>query len=173
MQTLTTYLPKTKTQAFFPNGKDVYLIGRDQYRELIWLEAAEWSCGWYWSFGNVEVYTNQANPIFAKDITSHSHWKGFLNKEDSDGKYLHHINQVLKETVLSESESWKLSDLMQSFYTLQECAEVTGRGGSHLTTTDNPEAIKDKDMAERINKVLLPALFQEVYKILTPTTKGE
>ena len=154
-------LVKTKSNAF---GKDCYLLGRDKYDDLIWLEAATWDCGWYWGFGYIEVYTRQSDPANSKDISSHSHWDGLLGKQDD--KYLHHINQVLKESVLTDSESWKLSDLMQSFYTLKKAAEVFKNGGSHLTTTDNPNIIKSPSMVETINKIMLPALFHEIYQIL-------
>ena len=33
-------------------GKDVYLLGIDQYNEYVWLEAPKWDCGWYWSIPN-------------------------------------------------------------------------------------------------------------------------
>jgi len=163
-QQVNNSLTKTKSHAF---GKDTYLIGRDQYGDPVWLEAASWDCSWYWGFGYMEVYTNKLNPSAARDINSHSHWSGFVGKQDN-GEYHRHINQTLTESVLTESESWKLSDLMASFYTLKEAAAIVDRGGSHLSTPDNQAAITDKEMAERINKVLLPALFEEVYKILTP-----
>jgi len=154
---------KTKSHAF---GKDVYLVGIDQYGDPVWLEAAKWDCDWYWGFGYMEVYTKKMNPANSHDISSHSHWNGFIGKQDN-GEYHHHINQTLKQSVLTEKESWAVSDLMKSFYTLSEAAAVVGRGGSHLTAPTS-NVLVDKDMAERINTVLLPALFEEVYKILSP-----
>jgi len=161
-QTKTYELNKTKSHAF---GKDCYLVGLDQYGDPVWLEAAKWDCDWYWGFGYMEVYTIPMNPSMSRDIRSHSHWSGFVGKQDN-GKYHHHINETLKQSVLTEAESWRVSDLMKSFYTLSEAAAVVGRGGSHLSGS-NVELI-DKAMAERINTVLLPALFEEVYKILSP-----
>ncbi|HWQ96265.1 MAG TPA: hypothetical protein VN368_02720 [Candidatus Methylomirabilis sp.] len=161
---MTNTISKTKSHAF---KKDCYLLGRDKHGDLIWLESATFDCGWYWGFGCIEVYTNQKNPALAKDINNHSHWDGLLGKQP-DGKYLHHINECLQESVLTDTESWQLSDLMKSFYTLKEAAEVFGRGGSHLTTVKDFDALKSHDMVKTINEVMLPALFKKVYSILEP-----
>lgn len=157
-------MKKMKSHAF---KKDCYLLGQDKYNDYIWLEAASWNCSWYWGFGYIEVYTNQLKPNIARDITSHSHWSGLVGKQD-DGKYLHHINEYLKVSVLTDSESWRLSDLMQSFYTLKESAELLGRGGSHLSSSGNLEILKNLTMVKTINEIMLPAIFAEVYKILEP-----
>jgi hypothetical protein len=155
---------KSKSHAF---GKDCYLIGKDKNGDLIWLEAASWDCNWYWGFGYIEVYTSQSNPAKSRDINSHSHWDRLVGKQE-DGSYKHHINEVLAESVLSNSESWKLSELMQSFYVLEEAAGLFNRGGSHLTTNPANDILKSPEMEKRINEVMLPAIFAEVYKILTP-----
>ena len=163
-QLKTELLTKTKSHAF---GKDCYLIGRDKYGDLIWLEAASWDCSWYWGFGYIEVYTRQSSPSSSKDISSHSHWSGLLGRQD-DGDHNHHINEALQETVLLDSESWKLSDLMQSFYTLKKAAEFYHHGCSHLTSTDTQDELKSEEQEKHINETILPRLFEEVYKILTP-----
>ena len=160
---------KTKSNAF---GKDCYLIGRDKNGDAIWLESAKWDCGWYWGFGYVETYTRQLDPANSKDIGSHQHWSGLLGKQ-RDGSYSHHINEILEESVLSEAESWELSDMMKSFYALQEAAQVLSRGGSHLTSRGNRDAIKSEQMAKEINEKILPSLFQEIYKILGPEAETE
>lgn len=171
-------LEKRKSHAFH---KDVYLVGKMKSGELVWLEAPSWDCNWYWGFGYMETYTNNEHPDRSRDISSHSHWNGFLGKvEKYDfekkcytlGEYRHHINEsdLMAETVLTDKESWLISDLMKSFYTLREAAEVLGRGGSHLTT-DPVKTVQDKNMADKINKELLPALFARVLAILTPADK--
>lgn len=157
-------LEKKKSHAF---GKDCYLIGRDKHGDLIWLEAAKWDCDWYWGFGYIEVYTRQSDPANASDISSHSHWSGQLGKQD-DGEYKHHINEVLQETTLTSDESWELSDLMQSFYTLSKTAELLKSGGSHLSGSGNMEYMKDSDIRKAINEEMLPKLFKSIYEILTP-----
>lgn len=170
-------LQKRKSHAF---GKDIYLVGREkgEHGRLVWLESPSWDCGWYWGFGYMETYTNDRSPQIARDIQSHSHWSGFLGKVESYdfakktwvlGEYRHHINEsdLIAETVLTTAESWLISDLMKSFYTLKEAAEVLGRGGSHLTT--DPEATtQNVEMAKEINQVILPKIFKRVLAILTP-----
>jgi len=161
-------MKKTKSHAF---DKDCYLLGRDKDGDLIWLEAARWDCGWYWGFGYIEVYTHQADPANSRDTSSHSHWSGLTGKQEG-GRHLHHINEALDETVLTDAESWELSDLMKTFYTLKEASEVFGRGGSHLTDKGNHEFLKDGDMVKKINEVMLPQLFEAVYQILSPEVKS-
>lgn len=154
---------KHKSHAF---GKDCYLLGRYQ-DEPIWLEAASFDCGWYWGFGYIKVYTRQLNPANSRDVSSHSHWDGLLSKQDN-GEHLHHINEAITDTVLTDAESWKLSDLMQSFYTLRSAAETLGLGGSNLSGSGNIDALKSDDIVKQINEVMLPSLFAEVYAILDP-----
>lgn len=161
-------LAKQKDHAF---GKDVYLLGKDKNGERVWLEAATWDCGWYWGFGYVERYQNNRQPSKAKDISSHTHWDtGIIGKKDEKGTYIHHINEnpEFVSTVLTEKESWTLSELMKTFYILRESAETFGRGGAHITNNPAKEVIKNEYMAKKINEIMLPAIFSEVYKLLSP-----
>lgn len=159
-------LNKKKSHAF---GKDCYLLGKDSDGVFYWLESPSWDCGWYWGFGYIETYTNNKNPSASRDITSHQHFDGFVGKKDAKGNYVHHINESsdLVETVLTESESWELSDLMKRFYTLRESAEIFGRGTAHLTSNTRHDST-NKDIVKYINEVELPAIFKAVLDILTP-----
>lgn len=161
----TKKLSKKKSHAF---GKDTYLLGRDEYGKLIWLEAPSWECGWYWGFGYVEVYTNQANPSRARDISSHSHFVGLVGFEREDHTYVRHLNESprMKETVLADKESWELCDLMKSFYTLRSAAEIYHQGNSHLTTTGI--SLKSAEAEKRINEIDIPAITKRVIEILSP-----
>jgi hypothetical protein len=173
-------LAKRKSHAF---GKDVYLIGINDDGELVWLEEARWDCGWYWGFGYMKTYTNNYNPSVSRNITSHSHWSGFVGqmKEYSlekkcfqDTRCAYHINEssLLKETVLTDKESWELSDLMRRFYVLKEVAEILHGGTAHLTTSGEHKT-KNDEFRKWINEVELPKIFEEVYKILSPEDGGE
>lgn len=155
---------KSKSHAF---KRDCYLIGKDKHGDLIWMEAAHWACSWYWGFGYIEVYTSQANPAKSRDISSHSHWDSLFGKR-KDGSYPHHVNEVLAESVLSNSEAWTLSELMKSFYKLQSAAKVFHRGSTGITENPAKDILKNPDIGKHINEVMLPAIFAEVYKILTP-----
>jgi hypothetical protein len=168
-------IEKQKTHAF---GKDVYLLGKRKSGEYIWLEFAKWDCGWYWGFGYIESYTNNQYPEKSKDINSHSHWSGLVGKQEHydiekkcfvlGSDYINHLNENpdIQSTVLTEKESWELADLMKSFYTLKDTAGLFHSGNSHLTTTGID--LKNTELENHINKVLLPQIFERVYQILTP-----
>lgn len=172
-------LLKKRTEKAF--GKTVYLLGKDKEGYTVWLEEPTWDCGWYWGFGYVERYTNKLNPQNARDINSHTHWDGDIvgQKEDYDfnkktwvkTKYSHHLNENpdFVSTVLTDKESWELAELMESCYTLKKSAELFGRGGSHKTTLEAEIAIcKKPEYSKEINEVILPKLFKEIKKILSP-----
>ena len=168
---------KKQTQRAF--RKKVYLLGIDKDNQYFWLESPSFDCGWYWGFGYIERYTNNKNPSVAKDITSHSHFKGeiigqqdFYDSEKGcfrQGDYKHHLNEHdLKASVLSESESWKLSELMNSFYILQETAGFFKSGSAGVTENPLSKDLKNKSIRKKINEVLLPKIFKEIDKLLSP-----
>jgi hypothetical protein len=72
----------------------------------------------------------------------------------------------MKETVLTNQESWELCDLMKSFYTLRETAAIFHQGNSHLTSTGI--SLKNAEMETYINQVAIPAITARVIEILTP-----
>lgn len=161
-------LQKRKSHAF---GKDVYLLGENENGELLWLESPSWDCGWYWGFGYVETYNygGRRDPKSCTDIQSHQHFDGLVWFNDDDHKYIYHINESpsLCETVLTDRESWELSDLMKRFYTLREAAEMFGRGTAHFTSNTRHDST-NKEIATYINEVELPNIFKAVLDILTP-----
>ena len=145
-------------------GKNVYLLGADKEGTYSWLEEATWDCGWYWGAGYVETYTNNKCPEKSRDISSHQHFGELFLKGPEMCKDM--LDEFFNETPLNDSEKWKLLELMKTIYTLKEYSELVYIGGSHIT--DNPlrEVIKSEEEYNRINKVVLPQLFKEVYKIL-------
>lgn len=173
--TQTATMGKRTSHAF---GKTIYLLGKDKHSELLWLEKASWDCDWYWGFGYIERYTNN-NPELARDISSHSHWSGLVGKQeyyDHDKQcfrlatdYIHHLNDNpdMTETTLTDGESWELADLMKSFYTLKDTAELYHSGNSHLTSQHSLD-LKNKEQEDYINNELLPQIFKRVYEILSP-----
>lgn len=54
---------------------------------------------------------------------------------------------------------------MKTFYSLQDTAEVLGRGGSHYTKNPIAELIKNPAEVERINGEIMPALFDAIYTL--------
>ena len=160
-------MEKRTSQAF---GRKVYLLGKDKNNYLVWLEEPMWDCGWYWGFGYIERYTNRnGNPVNARDISSHTHWDSEIVGPIGENKYIHHMNEnpLFETTTLKDNESWKLSDLMKSFYTLRQTAELFHSGNSHLTST-SPLNLKNIKLEDHINKDLLPKIFKEIDKILSP-----
>ena len=170
-------IDKKKSNAF---GKDIYLLGEFEGGEYFWLENAKWDCGWYWGFGYIETYTNNLCPSKSRDISSHQHYDGlFFGKGESydhekgcfklNSEYKHTIkdNKNVIACTLTGKEQWELADLMKSFYTLKDMAEIYHQGNSHLTSNQRL-SFEDKDAEKNINKVLLPKLFARVYEILTP-----
>ena len=150
-------IKKRKEVAF---GKMVYLLGVLDGKK-IWLEKQSWDCGWYWGFGYIEMYTNNDHPSQSKDIISHSHYDSLVFNNAND--ILSDLDG-LTECTLTESEQWKLSDLMKSFYTLKKAAEFFYSGNSNYTNFGIK--LKDLELYNKINKDILPRIFEEVEKLL-------
>ncbi|MES2287747.1 MAG: hypothetical protein V4547_18800 [Bacteroidota bacterium] len=128
--------------------------------ENIYLSAPSWDCSWYWGFG----YLGNKN--------SHYHVDGLNSKENINlfDAFKKHFGSSL---VVRDSQLWTLCELFQTFYVLKETAEVLGRGGSHFTTNPCSELIINKEEVARINNIVLPAIFEEIYKILIPAQENE
>lgn len=156
-------LNKRTTKAF---GKKIYLLGRRKdTNELVWLEEPSWDCGWYWGFGYLETYTNNANPERAKDISSHTHFDvTFLNDVHLNG--FDKFNDYFAETTLTSDEIWLLVDYMKSFYSLKQSASLLLNGNSHYTDRATIDVLKDKELSDKINHELLPVLFERIKEIL-------
>lgn len=157
---------KKVTRAF---GKNIYLLGKDADGTLYWLEEAKWDCEWYWGFGYVETYTNNKYPERAKDISSHQHF---------DVLFFHRFElsytifkKFFVETPLSEEEIWELLEMMRSYYTAREYSDMIYRGGFLYTTNPCEQIIQNSVEYERINHTVLPAIFEEVYRLLTPSVE--
>lgn len=128
--------------------------------EKIYLSAPSWDCGWYWGFG----YIGNRN--------CHYHVDG-LNKKENVNLYDAFKKHFGDTLVVRGSQLWTLCELFQTFYALKEAAEVLGRGGSHMSTNPCASIIINKDEVTRINKTVLPAIFEEIYKILIPAQDNE
>ena len=150
-------MKKQKSHAF---GKDTYLLGRGKDGEYYWLEQGKWDCDWYWGIGYVETYTNKLNPSHAMDIASHRHFDNLFPTCEK-------FNDFFEETVLNENEKWKLLELMKSIYIARHYSDMLCRGGAHYTTNPKREIIKNDDEYNRINKIVIPAMLESVYELLS------
>lgn len=161
-----------KKQISHAFGKDIYLLGKDEYGTKYWLEAPSWDCGWYWGFGYVETYTNNTRPDLSKDIASHQHIdSSFLGKVGDE--YIHNIFEtpLLKGgTTFTKEEGWELSELFSQFYTLKKSAEFFYSGKTNISsTTVQHDREKCKEIFDYINQTLMPPIFERIKEILTPS----
>ena len=155
---------KTKKHVF---GKDIYFIGRDKDGVNYWLEAATWDCGWYWGFGYVETYTNNNNPEYSRDISSHQHFDGLFLK----GNIFDSFKNTIVETPLNNNEIWELLGYMKEFYIMREYSDFL-HSGNHITSRaknikEEENETENKKEYKRINEKLMPELFEKIYKLLT------
>lgn len=153
---------KKRTEKAF--GKKIFLLGKDANGARYWLEAATWDCDWYWGFGYITTYTNNINPSRARDIDSLQHFNRlFLLKNKSACEC---FNNFFVETTLTENEIWQLLELMKTFYIMRDYSDALHRGGSNYATNPIKDIIKNDDEYNRINKSVLPELFNSVYQLL-------
>ena len=133
------------------------LIGKNE-NEPIYLTPPSWDCGWYWSFG----YLGNGN--------CHYHLRGLMNNTNLyDGMKKYFCNSL----IIRDSQLWAFCELVKTAYDLKDIAEVYNRGGSHYSKNPCAELIKNESEVERINEVLLPAIFEEIYKILIPSLNNK
>jgi hypothetical protein len=145
--------------------KKIYIGENDG--EKIYLSAPSWDCGWYWGFG------------YLGNINCHYHIDGLTKNESYNTEkkvweyeftnlfdgFKKHFGKTL---IVRDSQLWTLCELFNTFYALKETAEVLGRGGAHYTTNPCADLIKNVDEVKRINEIVLPQIFEEIYKILIP-----
>ena len=129
-------------------GKNIYLLGQDNEGINYWLESPSWDCGWYWSFGYVETYTNNKSPQNSRDIDSHTHIKSGNNE---NYKY---FSGFFEKTTFNETEKNELIELFKAFYALRELADKY----------HNNNAVFYYDAV----KNLLPDVMNSIIAILTP-----
>ena len=145
-----------------------YLLGIDKDGIKHYLDDPSFDCGWYWGFGYIHTFTNNRNPVASRDISSHYHFDSFgKDKCMYDG-----IKEKFTELTVSDKELWTLCELMKTAYIMRSYSDMLHSGGAHYTTNPIKEEIKNSDEYNRINHELLPKIFEEVEKILTPE-KGE
>lgn len=145
-------------------GKDVYFLGRGKSGENYFLEAATWDCGWYWGGGYVETYTNNNTPEKSRDISSHQHFDGLFMKGNKNAHDA--FCEFFALTPFTDAEIWKICELMGAFYTARKYSDMLHCGGAHYTTNPAADTIKSKEEYNRINNNVIPAIMNELYKIL-------
>jgi hypothetical protein len=148
--------------------QDRIILGkRKEDASAIFLSAPSWDCDWYWGFG------------YLGNNSEHYHLSSYSKKDkcikDSEGKYhvfTIDINKNMYDCLLEdydlnpkiEQDLWTFCELVKTACTLKEAAEVLHRGGSNYTTNSVADIVKDTDKCNHINKVVLPAIFDEFIK---------
>lgn len=146
-------------------GSTIYFLGQDKNGRNYFLENARFDCEWYFAGGYIESYTNNNNPKCAKDKVSHNHFDSmFLN--DRTKCCFDKFKEFFVVNPFTDKEIWTICEIMSSFYTMRRYSDLLHIGGSHITTNPSNEIIKNKEEYERINKVVIPNLMENLYKIL-------
>lgn len=120
----------------------------------IYLTKPEWQCDWYWCFGWIS----------SKNLHTHLNRLGSSNIYDN-------IKEFIPNVELSDTNLWKFCELAESIYTLKKSAELFHRGSSHIVyNADYKKIMQNKEWCECINYVIIPALIDELYKVLLDET---
>ena len=164
-------LPRTEKQTFKWKGDRYFLLGIDTDGIKHYLQAPEWSCGWYWGKGYVRTFTNNREPWLSSDITMHTHFDSLFFNGDKNCHDL--FIEMFPKTPLSDKEIWTLWELMKTIYLLADTAEIYHTGSSHITNNPCKDILKRDREYSYINDALLPSLFKEVETMLTPEKKDE
>ena len=82
-----------------------------------------------------------------------------------------HRSGVNNFIIKDDNDVWTFAELMQTFYNLQEAAEVFKHGSSGYTSNPCKDIIINKAVVIRINHIIMPAIFEEIYKLLNKYTK--
>tara|TARA_R110000851_G_scaffold4520_1_gene18456 strand:+ start:1731 stop:2174 length:444 start_codon:yes stop_codon:yes gene_type:complete len=118
------------------------------------LQAPTWDCSWYWGMGY----------LGHKD--AHFHLDGVVSKHKTNMFDALRLEFGDTLTITKEDDLWTFCELMGTAYALRKTAEVLGRGGVHYTTNPLAGLIKNEKETERINSILLPAIFDQVNSLV-------
>ena len=147
-------------------GKKCFYIGQDSDGINYFLEAARWDCDWYWGGGYVETYTCNLNPVLSRDIASHQHFDGLFFKGSKNAYDL--FKEFFPVHPFTDSDIWTICELMKAFYTARNYSDMLHQGGANYTKNPAAETVKNEAEYKRINERVIPAIMEELYKILTP-----
>lgn len=146
------------------NYRKVYL-GKNE-NESIYLTPPSWDCGWYWGFGYLGNKNCHYHVDGLKTIKTYDFEKKSWNIETVDlyNGFKKHFGDSF--IIHLDTDIWKLAELFETFYSLKNIAELYKRGGSHLTSNPCKDIIINMEEYERINKIVLPEIFEQIYLIL-------
>lgn len=159
------------------HGNKYHYLGTGKDGQNFWLQEATFDCDWYWGIGYVEAFTNNNYPWMSRDIEQHTHFDYLMEQQIyPDGTNMNWwdgFKNVFNNTLLTDSELWTVIEIMKSLYTARKYSDMLYRGGSHYTSNPVSETIKNDAEYERINKIVIPALSEKLYRILDGTVDQE
>lgn len=156
-------LKKKIVRAF---GNTYYLFGKDEDGVKWYLQKSTWDCGWYWGFGYLDSFTNNACPEKSRDIAGHTHLSSLMVELCGSG--VGALKNRFKECVLTDDELFRFVDYAKSVYALKEAAELFGRGHSNYTEKAKIDDLVKPDWVKEINEKMIPEIDAEIEKMLSP-----
>ena len=134
-----------------------FYLGENQEGLHVYLQKPSWDCGWYWGFGYVKEFRGKK-----QDYETHTHFDSLFLEHNIFDSY----KRYFKTSVLNDEKIWLLLGFMKEFYISKNYAELLQYGNYITSKAKNILDDKNKEAnqkeAERINKVLLPELFEKI-----------
>lgn len=153
------------------HGDEYFLLGKDNDDQSWYLKKATFDCDWYWGIGYVNTFTNSKSPEKSRDILEFCHFD-YLLINHSKGNWFDSFNAFFKKSVLNEKETWKFIELMKSLYTARVYSDFLHRASAGITSNPCNEVIQNEEEYQRINKMIIPSMLNEVYKLLKGESDG-
>ena len=116
----------------------------------VWLAPPSWECEGYWGYGYIQ----------------NNHLHTHFSMLDTNDNLIYAIRKRFNGTFsLQGSDLWTFYELMQTFYSLKDIAEVYSRGGRHIASNPLADILRNPEEYRRINENLLPKIFIEIDKL--------
>lgn len=138
---------------------NICIIGRtsEKQSDIEYLRDFSWDCGWYWGGG------------YIGNRSLHHHFEG-LNNGKNQNLY-DAYNEYFTHTKLTDSQIWRLCDLMVQFYAHRKSAECFQYGGHYSGGTTDAE--KNSEYAKGINTHIKNVIIPEVRNLLKDVNDQE
>lgn len=143
-----------------------YLLGKDRDGTKWYLQKPTWDCGWYWSFGYLDSFTNNRCPEKSQDIRCHTHLNVLMNNSNENA--FDTLKNFFSESVFDDDELFEFIDYIKTGYKLREAAGLFARGYSHYTERAKDSCLIKPELVKEINEVLIPTINDRLDKMLSP-----
>lgn len=143
-----------------------YLLGKDKDGIKWYLQKSTWDCGWYWSFGYVESFTNNRCPEKSKDIRAHTHLSVLF--QESSKNAFDTLKDFFSESVFEDDQLFEFIDYIKTGYTLRTAAKLFADGHSYYTANTKDPILVKPELVKEINTVMIPSINERLDKMLSP-----